>query len=146
VDQNNQGQPLLDVRSLILDPAKPSTLYAGLENGAVYKTTDGGDHWAASGYGLDAQASIRALAIDPTNSNLLYAGDLLTGVYRSQDAGQTWEQINDGLRTRSVMALAVSADGGTVYAGTNGEGVFRLDLMPLDRGIHRPHPPPRPRK
>jgi photosystem II stability/assembly factor-like uncharacterized protein len=145
VDQNNQGQPLLDVRSLILDPNNPSTLYAGLEIGAVYKTTDGGDHWAASGYGLDAQASIRALAIDPTNSKLLYAGDLLTGAYRSQDAGQTWEQINDGLRTRSVMALAVSADGGTVYAATNGEGVFRLDLKPLDRGIHRAVPP-RPKK
>jgi photosystem II stability/assembly factor-like uncharacterized protein len=146
VDQNNQGQPLLDVRSLILDPANPSTLYAGLENGAVYKTTDGGKHWAASGYGLDAQACIRALAVDPTNSKLLYAGDLLTGVYRSQDAGQTWEQIDDGLRTRSVMALAVSADGGTVYAATNGEGVFRLDLKRLNRGIHRPPPPPRPRE
>jgi photosystem II stability/assembly factor-like uncharacterized protein len=145
VDQNNQGQPLLDVRSLILDPENPSTLYAGLENGAVYKSADGGNHWVASGYGMDAQASIRALAIDPTNSNALYASDLTTGAYRSRDAGQTWEQINEGLRTRSVMALTIFPDGGTVYAATDGEGVFRLDLMPLERrhqpGVQPPAPP-----
>jgi photosystem II stability/assembly factor-like uncharacterized protein len=133
----NQGLPLLDVRSLIVDPAAPAILYAGLEGGGIYKTTDGAGHWVASGYGLDAQANVQALAIDPTNSKTLYAGDTLTGAYRSQDAGQTWEPINDGLRTRAVMALAISSDGGTVYAATDGEGLFRLDLKPLNRHANR---------
>jgi uncharacterized protein (TIGR03437 family) len=65
---------------------------------------------------------------------VIYAGDALTGVYRSQDAGQTWEQINQGLRTRAVMALAISSDGGTLYAATQGEGVFRLDLKANSEG------------
>jgi hypothetical protein len=51
-----------------------------------------------------------------------------SGVFRSDNGGKHWAKITDGLRTRSVHNLAISADGGTLYAGTRGEGAFRLDL------------------
>jgi hypothetical protein len=40
----------------------------------------------------------------------------------------TWSVLSDGLRTRAVAALAIDAAGEHLYAGTEGEGVFRLDL------------------
>lgn len=61
-------------------------------------------------------------------TSVVYAADIQTGVYRSTDAGQTWIRMNDGLRTRAVKSVAISADGMTLYAATEGEGVFRIDL------------------
>ena len=37
-------------------------------------------------------------------------------------------QSNTGLSTRAITAMTISDDGGTLYAATDGEGVFRLDL------------------
>jgi len=126
----NKGLRVLDVRALAIDPANPLVIYAGLENGGLYKTENAGGHWFASGSGMDAQAVIRDIVIDPTNPQVLYAADLRTGVYRSEDGGKLWVQMNRGLRTRAVNALAVSSDGSTLYAATDGEGVFRLGLRP----------------
>jgi hypothetical protein len=52
----------------------------------------------------------------------------MSGVYRSQDGGQSWYLINNGLRCRAVQSLSITDDGATLYAATEGEGVFRLDL------------------
>jgi hypothetical protein len=59
---------------------------------------------------------------------VMYAADRFSGVYRSTDGGATWMPINTGLRTRAVNALSISSDGQHLYAATEGEGVFRLDL------------------
>jgi photosystem II stability/assembly factor-like uncharacterized protein len=103
-------------------------MYVGAEGGAVSKSTDGGAHWQLSSSGMDPQAAIWDIAVDPTNAQVLYAADLRTGVYRSQDGAKTWVKINEGLRTRAVKALAISSDGKVLYAATEGEGVYRLDL------------------
>jgi photosystem II stability/assembly factor-like uncharacterized protein len=80
--------------------------------------------------GLDYYAvpwtEIMDIAIDPTNTEIIYAADFQTGVYVSIDGGANWESQNDGLSTRAVAAMAISSDGKTLYAATQGEGVFRL--------------------
>jgi uncharacterized protein (TIGR03437 family) len=124
----NNGLAVLDVRALAIDPQDPKVLYAGAEGGGIYKTTDGGAIWVQSSNGLDPQASIRDIVLDPTGPQIVYAADVMTGVYRSEDGGQLWVSINRGLRTRAVKALAISSDGSTLYAATEGEGVFRLDV------------------
>ena len=122
----NQGLRVLDIRALAIDPQDPDVLYAGAENGGVYKSTDGGRTWRLSSNGMDPQAAIRAIVVDPTNPQIVYAADLRTGVYRSDDGGKFWVRITEGLRTRAVKALAISADGKVLYAATEGEGVFKL--------------------
>jgi photosystem II stability/assembly factor-like uncharacterized protein len=126
----NRGLRILDVRAAAIDPCAPDVSYVGVEDGGVYKSVDGGASWMAASTGMDPQAAIRAMVIDPTDSLILYAADLRTGVYRSTDGAKTWVKMNDGLRTRAVKALAISSDGKVLYAATEGEGVFRLDLSP----------------
>jgi photosystem II stability/assembly factor-like uncharacterized protein len=124
----NQGLSSLYVRSVAIDPSSPNTVYVGTAGAAVFKSSNGGASWQASSAGLVPNDDIWALSMDPTNSSILWAGSKWNGAYRSVDAGATWVQFNTGLNTRMVIGMAISDDGGTVYAGTVGEGVFRLDL------------------
>jgi photosystem II stability/assembly factor-like uncharacterized protein len=129
----NTGLRNKDVRALAIDPADPFTLYAGMWNGGIYKSTDAGGRWQQLAAGIEPNAAIMSVAIDPGRPQVLYAGDYHSGVYRSEDGGMTWLPINRNLTMRAVTALAISSDGGTLYATTEGEGVFRLDVKPLER-------------
>jgi photosystem II stability/assembly factor-like uncharacterized protein len=122
------------VTALVIDPASPATLYAGLSNGLA-RSTNGGKSWSNLP-GVEAHV----LVIDPFNPNRLYAavnglyGLPSTGprgLFKSIDGGATWLSINIGLDglidTRSsVSALAIApADPDVVYAATAGGGVYK---------------------
>jgi photosystem II stability/assembly factor-like uncharacterized protein len=124
----NQGISSLSVWSIAIDPSAPETIYVGTGGAGVFKSTNGGASWLSSSAGQVPNLSVKALVFDPTNPSILWAVGQGAGVYRSADAGATWVQMNAGLSTRDTRAMAISDDGGTVYLGTMGEGVFRLDL------------------
>jgi len=130
--QKNYGLgKIRDIRSLAIDPNNPNIIFAGAWQGGIFKSTDGGETWMACGIGMSPEASILSVVIDPTNSQTIYAGDIFSGVYMSIDGGETWYPINDGLSTRAVTCMAISSDGKVLYAGTSGEGVFKLALDPI---------------
>src|SRR5689334_5061600 len=54
-------------------PGDPNVYYAGAASGGIWKTTDGGIHWAPI---FDAQdvSSIGALAVAASNPNIVWAG------------------------------------------------------------------------
>ena len=120
-----------DIRSLAINPNNPNIIFAGAWQGGIFKSTDGGETWKACGIGMSPEASILSIVVDPTNSQTIYAGDLYSGVYISIDGGETWYPINDGLSTRAVTCMAISSDGKVLYAGTSGEGVFKLASDPI---------------
>ena len=122
-----RGLPTRDARALAIDPRNPRRIYAGTEDAGVYVSADAGATWRPCSRGMDPEASVRDIVIHPRNSKVLYAADFRNGVYRSTNGGMAWRRVNDGLSTRAVQALAISADGGVVYAATEGGGVFRLD-------------------
>lgn len=115
-----------NVTGLSIDLGNPNILYAGTYSHGVFKSEDGGESWVNSSAGMDPNDSITALVVDPTHLNVVYAGSSRSGLYLSEDAGQSWRLLNDGLRSRAISALSISADGETLYAATRGEGVFRL--------------------
>ena len=124
----SQGLPdSLPLLAIAHHPSQP-VLFTGLERAGLYRSGDGGLTWQPSGAGLNPESSISDIIFDPTNAQVLVAADKLSGVYRSADGGATWTAVNNGLRNRSVNALALSGDGRHLYAATEGEGVFRLDL------------------
>ncbi len=73
----NNGLYVIDVRTLAIDPLKPTTLYAGGDG--VFKSTDAGENWTAMNNGLDNLA-VNSLVIDPVTPSTLYAGTS-NGVY-----------------------------------------------------------------
>jgi photosystem II stability/assembly factor-like uncharacterized protein len=126
IHQGLPGSP--QALSVALHPTDVRVVYAGLWRGGLYRSTDGGQTWQSSAAGLNPEASVSDIVFDPTDPQVMYVADRFSGVYRSTDGGATWTPINVGLRTRAVNALAISSDGQHLYAATEGEGVFRLDL------------------
>jgi photosystem II stability/assembly factor-like uncharacterized protein len=114
--------------AVTLHPSDPNVVFAGLAFGGLYRSADGGLSWVPSMAGLNPEATVTDVIFDPADPLVLYAADVLSGVYRSVDGGYNWLPINQELRTRAVNELALTADGAHLYAATEGEGVFRLDL------------------
>ncbi|MEK6302583.1 MAG: SBBP repeat-containing protein [Acidobacteriota bacterium] len=86
------------VRSLVIDPANPNTLYAGTEFDGIFKTTDGGGSWLPSGTGVTSPLVVTDLAIDPLTPTTVYAGTAPTGpmpvgVFKSTDSGASWINV-----------------------------------------------------
>lgn len=124
----NQGLPNRPALSLALNPADNQILLAGFSRAGLYRSQDGGTTWKVATKGLPPEASVTSIVFDPANPQVVFAADSQSGVYHSENGGESWKVINNGLRTHAVNALAISADGMHLYAATEGEGVFRLDL------------------
>lgn len=74
---------------LALDPADPETVFAGLREGGVRRTTDGGRTWVDCG--LPAP-DVYSLAVSPADG-AVYAGTEPSALYRSDDRGETWREL-----------------------------------------------------
>ena len=116
---------------LVMDPNNPRILYAStwrirrtpysLESGgtgsALWKSTDGGDHWTniSNHQGLPKGTwGISGVTVSPINSDRLWAliESKEGGVFRSDDAGLTWIKTNSErkLRQRAWYYTKIFAD------------------------------------
>ena len=88
----------------------PDTVYAGVEDAAIFRTTDGGKSWheLAGLRGHDSGArwqpgaggmGLHTILLDRANAGRIYIAISAAGVFRSDDAGSTWRPINRGLRS-----------------------------------------------
>jgi photosystem II stability/assembly factor-like uncharacterized protein len=77
---------------LAVDPADPDTLYAGLTEGGVRRSTDGGRSWVDCNL---PEAGVFSLAVSPAGS-AVYAGTEPSRLFRSDDRGERWRAL-DGL-------------------------------------------------
>ena len=121
------GPYLLLVNALAINPTIPTTLYAGMNGGGVFKSTDSGGTWAAANTGLTPYVYV--LAINPTTPATLYAGTF-GGAFKSTNGGASWSPINNGLPGTSggpyLNALSINPSApATLYVGTNNSGVFK---------------------
>jgi len=82
----------------------------------------GGEYWEVP------WTAITTIVVDPIDTEIVYAGDRHSGVYMSCDGGANWAPINEGLTIKAISLLTVSEHGNILYAGTEGGGVFRLEL------------------
>jgi photosystem II stability/assembly factor-like uncharacterized protein len=115
-------------QGVLRDPVQAQTLFGGSIISGMFRSTDGGENWSRVSRGIPPEASITSIVFDPTDAEVMYCADIASGVYRSIDGGESWAQMNQGLSNRSIMRLALSADGQHLYAGSLGAGVFRMDL------------------
>ena len=92
----------------------------------IYRTRDGGRHWARTDLGIAPQAYVQAVRADPARAGLLYAGTE-TGVYVSFDDGEHWQSLQLNLPTVSVRDLAVHDN--DLIAATHGRSFWILDNL-----------------
>lgn len=117
-----------DVRSLVVDPARPDTVYLGTSDGEVYVSTDGARTWVNPRGSIPFPGySIDRLVVD-RQQRLWAAGWGLWGggvIAVSNDGGRTWERRDSGLTDFSVRAIAIDPhDANFVIAGGL-TGVYR---------------------
>jgi len=129
-------------RALLIDPNDTKTMYAAAVSGGVWKTTNGGESWTATG-DVMANLAVNSLAFDPANSRVIYAGtgegyfrEIVrgtalpirgNGIFVTIDAGATWQQLSSTNNSDFdfVNDLAVSThDPHRIYAATR-SGVWR---------------------
>jgi hypothetical protein len=77
---------------LAVDPADGDTVYAGLREGGVRRTRDGGGTWEDCRLPEDGVFSLAVSAAD----GAVYAGCEPSRLFRSDDRGETWRPL-DGL-------------------------------------------------
>jgi photosystem II stability/assembly factor-like uncharacterized protein len=88
----------------------PDTVYAGVEDAALFKSTDAGQswhelsglrnhdtgsHWQPGAGGM----CLHTLLLDPVNEGRMFAAISAAGAFRSDDAGETWRPVTKGLRS-----------------------------------------------
>ena len=95
-------------------------IYAGTDNGEIYRSENAGKSWQLVNSTDMAGSSVSGLK---WIGSTLYASAWGKGVIRSVNGGDSWTPINDGLDDRAVLTMI--AVGTELYAGTYSKGVFR---------------------
>lgn len=117
-----QGPRYADVVSVVIDPANPMVMYAGVTGNGTYKTTDGAKNWTRINKGLVQTTSSRvfSLAMDPRDAQVIYAGVDGGNVFRSVDGGANWEKVNKESPPYEFVHLTIDpSDTHVIYAITS---------------------------
>ena len=98
-----------------LEPSRedPDTVYAGVEDAALFRTTDGGRTWhelsGLRGHGTGAQwqpgaggLCLHTIILDPQQPQRIYVAISAAGAFRTDDGGRTWRPINKGLHSQYI--------------------------------------------
>ena len=88
---------------------EPDTVYAGVEDAAFFKSTDGAKNWTEMSALRRAQGEkwapgaggmgLHTILIDPTNPNRIYIAISSAGCFRTDDGGKSWKTITHGLHS-----------------------------------------------
>ena len=82
---------------LALDPRDPDTVYAGLREGGVRRTDDGGHSWVDCAL---PEPGVYSLAVSAADG-AVYAGTEPSRLFRSDDRGQSWGELESLLELPS---------------------------------------------
>jgi BNR/Asp-box repeat len=91
----------------------PDTVYAGVEDAALFKSTDGGVSWhelsGLRGHGTGPKwqpgaggMCLHTVILDPKNPDRIYIAISAAGAFRTDDGGKTWTPINRGLVSQFI--------------------------------------------
>ncbi|MBI2209339.1 MAG: exo-alpha-sialidase [Deltaproteobacteria bacterium] len=88
----------------------PDTVYAGVEDAALFRSTDGGKTWqelpGLRGHGTGPKwqpgaggMCLHTIILDRSNPNRIFIAISAAGAFRTDDAGTTWRPVNRGLHS-----------------------------------------------
>jgi photosystem II stability/assembly factor-like uncharacterized protein len=87
----------------------PDTVYAGIEDAGLFRTTDGGQNWEELPALRHTKGNLwqpgaggmclHTIVLDPLHKDRMYVAISAAGAFRSDDAGKTFRPINKGLKS-----------------------------------------------
>ena len=88
----------------------PDTVYAGVEDAAIFRSTDGGQNWkelpGLRGHGTGPKwqpgaggMCLHTIILDPSDPQRMFIAISAAGAFRTDDGGKTWKPINRGLKS-----------------------------------------------
>jgi photosystem II stability/assembly factor-like uncharacterized protein len=91
----------------------PDTVYAGVEDAALFRSTDGGENWkelpGLRGHGTGPKwqpgaggMCLHTIILDPGNPDRIFIAISAAGAFRTDDGGASWKPINRGLRSEYI--------------------------------------------
>jgi photosystem II stability/assembly factor-like uncharacterized protein len=91
----------------------PNTVYAGVEDAALFRSTDGGENWhelpGLRGHGTGPMwqpgaggMCLHTIILDPSVPNRIFIAISAAGAFRTDDGGKTWKPINRGLFSQYI--------------------------------------------
>ena len=94
-------------------PGDPDTVWAGVEDAALFRSTDGGATWqelsGLRGHGSGPSWApgaggmcLHTIVPDPADSARMFVAISAAGAFRTDDGGQSWKAINRGLRSEHI--------------------------------------------
>jgi photosystem II stability/assembly factor-like uncharacterized protein len=94
-------------------PTDPDTIYAGVQDAALFRSTDGGASWEelsglrGHGSGPSWQPGagglcLHTIELDPRDHDRMLVAISAAGVFRTEDGGTTWHASNQGLSSGEI--------------------------------------------
>ncbi|MFZ0771630.1 MAG: WD40/YVTN/BNR-like repeat-containing protein [Candidatus Sulfotelmatobacter sp.] len=91
----------------------PNAVYAGVEDAALFRSTDGGENWhelpGLRGHGTGPKwqpgaggMCLHTIILDPSNPERIFVAISAAGAFRTDDGGKTWQPINRGLYSKYI--------------------------------------------
>ena len=91
----------------------PDIVYAGVEDAALFRSTDGAQTWqeipGLRGQGSGARwhpgaggMGLHTILLDPSHPERIFIAISAAGVFRTDDIGKTWRPMNRGLKAQYI--------------------------------------------
>jgi photosystem II stability/assembly factor-like uncharacterized protein len=91
----------------------PDLVYAGIQDAALFRSTDGAKSWEElpglreHGTGPSWQPGagglcLHTIVIDPSNPDRMFVAISAAGAFRTDDGGKSWRAINRGLKSQGI--------------------------------------------
>jgi photosystem II stability/assembly factor-like uncharacterized protein len=120
---------------LEVDPFRSERLY-GTGSNSLFRSDNGGRTWTSK-FAVLPGGFVHDILLDPQRKNRIWLtaeyyeiGNYKTTsrVFHSDDAGEHWTEVSRGLRAGTVLLdlAADPASADVIYAGSEGQGMFRL--------------------
>lgn len=110
------------VTQILFDPITPTTVWAAVEIGAVYRSTDSGASWVMCDNGL-ISGDMHGVAVIPRPGRpTLVLATTNRGLHRSEDNGATWTFQPLDSPWQYLRAVQPRADDPRIIFLTNGNG------------------------
>jgi photosystem II stability/assembly factor-like uncharacterized protein len=97
-------------------PFDADTVYAGIQDAALFKSTDAGVTWTELSGLRDADGPkwqpgaggmcLHTILFDPSDADRMYVAISAAGVFRTFDGGATWQPANGGLLSDGIPSPA----------------------------------------